>query len=417
MTETQEQVLAAARHFVTDLYTQQLKPEFVFHSLDHTEDVAEACAKMADYFHLTDDDRFVLMLAAWFHDTGYTAGKSEGHEEVSTQIANRFLEEKKVDEATRQRVSSCIQATKMPQSPVSLIEKILCDADLYHLATQDFTARNQLLKQERENELQQHISRKDWRKGNIQFLRSHQYFTEFGQAELEPGKLQNLNELKRKQKKSDGTTEPIEIFPYVPSVNVKPDAKTLQKNADRGVQTMFRLVSSNHLRLSSMADNKSHIMISVNSIIISIVISVLFGKLSYYKEFTLPAAILLAVCLGSMTFAILATRPSVSSGRFTEEDIRNRKTNLLFFGNFYRMQENDYEWAMNQMMRDGEYLYNSMIKDVYTLGVVLAKKYRYLRTSYTIFMYGLIVAVIAFTIVAFIYNAGTDTSSVPTIDY
>jgi hypothetical protein len=76
----------------------------------------------------------------------------------------------------------------------------------------------------------------------------------------------------------------------------------------------------------------------------------------------------------------------------------------------------DYLWSMNQMMKDGEYLYDSMIKDVYFLGIVLAKKYRYLRTSYTIFMYGLIIAVIAFGIVAFM-TAGSGVNTVPTIDY
>lgn len=169
-----------------------------------------------------------------------------------------------------------------------------------------------------------------------------------------------------------------------------------------------------------MSDNKAHIMISVNSIIISIVISVLFGKFSVSsasREFIVPACILLIVCLGSMTFSILATRPSVSGGRFTEEDIRNKKTNLLFFGNFYRMELEDYQRAMNQMMNDGEYLYDTMIKDVYFLGIVLAKKYKYLRVSYTIFMWGLIIAVIAFAITAFIVAGSSASPALPTIDY
>jgi hypothetical protein len=147
------------------------------------------------------------------------------------------------------------------------------------------------------------------------------------------------------------------------------------------------------------------------------VISVLFGKLATTKEYIIPTCILLGVCLASMTFSILATRPSVSGGRFTEEDIRNKKTNLLFFGNFYRMEVEDYQRAMNQMMKDGEYLYNSMIKDIYFLGTVLAKKYKYLRISYTIFMWGLIIAVVAFAVTAFIVAGHTTTTTVPTIDY
>src|SRR3954465_11124149 len=98
MTETQEQILSSARHFVTELYTHQVKPEFVFHNLEHTEGVADAASPMADYYKLGDEDRFVLMLAAWFHDTGYSSGRAEGHEEVSVQIATDFLHKHHVDE-------------------------------------------------------------------------------------------------------------------------------------------------------------------------------------------------------------------------------------------------------------------------------------------------------------------------------
>lgn len=419
MSDQQEQVLSAARQYVTELFTHQVKPGFVFHNLDHTEGVADACSQMADFYRLSDDDRFVLMLSAWFHDTGYSSGHAEGHEDVSTQIATQFLHSQGVDDAAIQRVGSCIQATRMPQSPLSQIEKILCDADLMHLATDDFKAMSQLLKQERENLLGDKISKKDWRRGNIKFLEDHRYFTEYGQDQLEPKKHENLLSLRKKgDKPGADEKERVEAYPYVSGANKKQDEKTMQKSTERGIQTMFRLVSGNHLRLSSMSDNKSHIMISVNSIIISIVISVLFGKLAYYKEYIIPACVLLGVCLTSMTFSILATRPSVSGGRFTEEDIRNKKTNLLFFGNFYRMQLDDYQWAMNQMMRDGDYLYNSMIKDVYFLGVVLAKKYRYLRISYTIFMWGLIIAVAAFAVAAVITTGNSAAAGATTIiDY
>lgn len=416
MNEGQEQILSDARHYATDIFTQKLKPGFVFHNLDHTEAVAEACSQMADYYQLNDEDRFVLMLSAWFHDTGYSSGKVEGHEEISVQIATEFLQQHTVSETIQQRVTSCIRATHMPQSPISQVEKILCDADLSHLSTEDFKAMNQLLKQERENLLGQKISKKEWRKSNIKFLQQHKYFTEYSEQYLESKKQDNLAALVRKKSAKEVFEETGTAFPYL-SDTTRKDERNFQKTAERGIQTMFRLTSANHLRLSSMSDNKSHIMISVNSIIISIILSVLFGRLATNREYIIPAFILLTVCLGSMTFAILATRPSVSGGRFTEEDIRNKKTNLLFFGNFYRMQAEDYQRAMNQMMKDGEYLYNSIIKDIYFLGTVLAKKYKYLRISYTIFMWGLIIAVIAFAVTAFIVAGHTTTTPVPTIDY
>jgi len=148
-----------------------------------------------------------------------------------------------------------------------------------------------------------------------------------------------------------------------------------------------------------------------------VTLSFLISRLNYYPQYIIPTGILVAACVGAATFAILSTRPSISKGRFTEEDIRNKKTNLLFFGNFHRMELEDYQWGMNQMIKDKEYLYNTMMMDIYYLGVVLAKKYKYLRIAYTIFMWGLILAVIAFAFAA-ITTAGSDTTAVtPVIDY
>ena len=105
-----------------------------------------------------------------------------------------------------------------------------------------------------------------------------------------------------------------------------------------------------------------------------------------------------------MVFSILSSRPNISSGKFTREDIKNKKTNLLFFGNFHAMKVEDYEWGMKEMMKDADYLYGSLIKDIYYLGKVVGKKYRYLRIAYSIFMYGFVIAILSF-IVAFQLSA------------
>ena len=419
MNESNEQLLSAARNYVTDIFTHKVKPEFVFHNIEHTEDVVEACSYMADYYKMSEDDRFVLMLSAWFHDTGYSKGEAAGHEEESVKIATQFFHQHTVEPMVVQRISSAIQATRMPQSPISQVEKILCDADLYHLATEDFKPRNQLLKQEQETLLAHKIDKKDWRKNNINFLGGHKYFTEYGQEFLEPKKLENLNALDKKKKPRKEEEEEVaqEEFPYVPSTTEKID-KDLAKETERGIQTMFRTTSHNHIALSSMADGKAQVMISVNSIIISVTLSVLVARISFYPHFIAPASILLATCLVSITFSILSTRPSISSGKFTEEDIRNKKTNLLFFGNFHRMQLDDYQWGMNQMIKDREYLYNTIMMDIYYLGVVLARKYRYLRIAYTIFMWGLILSVVAFGLAALSTTTGSAAStSGKIIDY
>jgi hypothetical protein len=201
----------------------------------------------------------------------------------------------------------------------------------------------------------------------------------------------------------------MEISPYafeaeVPAAKDPRNEKGMDKSTDRGIQTVFRTTSENHISLSSMADSKANIMISVNAIIISIMFSVLLGRLEYYPHLAIPTLLLASVSVATIIFAILATRPNITGGRFTEDDIRSKRTNLLFFGNFYKMELEEYNWAMNEMLKDKEFIYSSIIKDIYFLGVVLARKYHYLRISYTIFMYGLIVSVLAFAAAVLFYG-------------
>jgi hypothetical protein len=73
------------------------------------------------------------------------------------------------------------------------------------------------------------------------------------------------------------------------------------------------------------------------------------------------------------------------------------------------MNLNEYEWAMKEMLNSRDYLYDSMIKDIYFLGIVLAKKYKYLRISYNIFMYGLILVIIAFAVAIFFFKPQAET--------
>jgi len=163
---------------------------------------------------------------------------------------------------------------------------------------------------------------------------------------------------------------------------------------------MFRVTLNNHTRLSQIADSKANILLSVNAIIISIALSTLIPKLDSptNSHLIIPTFIMLMFSVVSIIFAILSTRPKVSSGTFTRKDIEEKKVNLLFFGNFHKMPLEEYTWAVNEMMKDRDYLYNSMIKDLYYLGLVLDRKYKLLRSTYTIFMIGIITSVIAFVL-------------------
>ena len=146
-------------------------------------------------------------------------------------------------------------------------------------------------------------------------------------------------------------------------------------------------------------------------IIISLVLSNLVSKLDNPSNNYLiwPTAIFALFTVISIVLSVLATRPNVTSGKFTKEDVANKKVNLLFFGNFHKMKLDEFEWAMAEMMKDRDYLYGSLTKDLYFLGLVLNRKYNLLRITYTVFMIGIIVSVIAFA-VAFQFSG----SQIPT---
>lgn len=164
----------------------------------------------------------------------------------------------------------------------------------------------------------------------------------------------------------------------------------------RGVSDMFRTSYRTHVELSGIADNKSNIMISINGIIISIIIASISPKIDANPWLLWPTAALLLFCLASLVFAIMAARPRVNKNPVTLEDVRANRANILFFGNYNNMDRGEFVEGIEELMQDEQRLYDSMARDLYGLGRVLFKKYELLRISYTIFLVGIILAVMLF---------------------
>jgi hypothetical protein len=188
-----------------------------------------------------------------------------------------------------------------------------------------------------------------------------------------------------------------------PGKKKKDKKKKKSKKSERGVETMFRVTANNLMRLSDMADNKAHILLTINSIIVSVLVSLVLRKLDAHQEYLVPAILFLLTSLITVVFAILVTMPNITHGTFTKEDIRTKKANLMFFGNYHSMSQEDYEWGITSMMRDPEFLYGGMIRDNYNLGVLLEKKYRKLRIAYGVFMFGFVISVLAFLMVDWLF--------------
>jgi predicted metal-dependent HD superfamily phosphohydrolase len=403
------QILEDVKDEVTHLFENNKANTLPYHNLDHTTVVVSKAAEIGRNYELDDKDFFIVVTAAWFHDTGYLNGPVQDHELRGVAGAENFLQSKEIDLAIIHQIKDCIMATRMPQNPHNLLEQIVCDADLYHLGTAAFKEINKQMKKEVELRSNRKISKDEWRKGTITLLEGHHYQTKYAQKLLEKTKQDNLNGVKLKVIESEipaglikEETAAAATLPNTTIENIEVSNKEKVKKPVRGIETMFKISSANHQRLSDMADNKSNIMISTTSIILSILLSVLLRKLEDNHHLIIPAMLLLIVCVTTMVFAILATRPGLPNGLFTKEDVAAKRTNLLFFGNFYRMGLEDFNDGMETMMNESDFLYGSLIRDLYAQGIVLGKKYRLLRIAYNIFMYGIVFSVLAFIIAVII---------------
>lgn len=372
-------------NYVRDLFHNQVNPRLIYHTLDHTIHVVERTKEIAAHYRLDEKDMFIVYTAAWFHDTGYLINMSN-HEESSVQMMYDFMQHHTNDTELLKQIENCILATRNPKNPQTLLEQILCDADTYHLGTKNFKQSNKQVRQELEL-TEGYIDRYEWTSRALNFLKTHEYYTAYCKQLLEKRKQKNIAMLEEKLKTmSNAETGSLPLLK--------------QKNPfmTKGIQTMLRLTSDNHLELSGMADQKASILISVNAIIISVVLSVLVRRLDIERHLTIPTILFLSFSVCTIVIAILATRPKITEGTFSDADIAAKKTNLLFFGNFYKVSLEEYQRAMRTMMGDTDYLYGSLIKDIYYLGIVLGKKYKLVRLAYTVFMIGIIISVLAFGI-------------------
>lgn len=376
--------------YVIGLFGQMHSPTLVFHNLKHTQTVVKRTKEIAGHYSISENDMLALFAASWFHDTGYLFTEPERHEEMSCEIMKKFMKEFIDEEQLVSTIEDCIMATKSPRNPETLLQQIICDADTFHLGTKEFGEMNKKAYKEAK-ERNPDVDKPEFNKGTLEMMQRHQFYTSYCKDLLEKRKRKNIKWLGKNINKEVN----IESQEQIDLSKVEKDKSKLMS---KGIQTMLRVTSKNHLMLSEMADKKANILISVNSIIIGVILSVLLRKLTTDTYLIIPTALFLLCSVSTIVLAIIATRPQISGGTFTKEAVKEKKINLLFFGNFYKASYEDYNEAMRELMTEPDYLYGSLIKDIYYLGRVLGRKYRLIRLAFNVFMIGIVVSVIAFAV-------------------
>lgn len=379
-------ILDQASEFIFNLFKEKLSDNHIYHDYNHTKETVKACKEFCKFYDLKNEKEEQILLAAWFHDAGY-AYSYLNHEEKGIEIARKFLTEHNYPEEGQKHVAELIIATKREHKPTNLVEEIIHDADVIHVGKKTFFSKAELLRIEWESVIKKTYTDEEWEQLQLDFLQTTRFYTEYGIKEYSAGRTKNIEQQKKLALKVT-------------------QLKEKETNPGRSVETMYRAVYRTHVELSGIADNKANMMISINTIIMSVIITVVGSGLTFtgtsayeHIRFIVPICTLLLTCLGSVIFAVISASPNVTKAKKKETVVENPRKSILFFGNFTEVELPAFEEAMEKLRTNKDMLYESMNLDIYFLGHVLKRKYLLLKISYLTFMIGLSVSVITFLVV------------------
>lgn len=193
-----EPLLQKIESHVVTCFREHSRDYLLYHNLAHTREVVIRAMEIAETYPLEEEDRFCLIIAAWFHDLGHLYTTPENHEKAGTLLMREFLNNH-LSESKLVIIENLILATRFPTPPRTFLESILCDADMYHLGTSRFFMTDALVKQELELRTGQVFN--DWDRRTLYLLNKHEFYTEYCKNKLNEGKNRNIEILKEKIKK------------------------------------------------------------------------------------------------------------------------------------------------------------------------------------------------------------------------
>ena len=185
-----------ARNYVLARLEHELSPDLIYHCLGHTQnEVVPSADLLATMEKVGDDDRLLLLTGAYFHDFGFIRQRQD-HESISIQLAEQALPAFGYSEADVAVVRGIIQATRLPQTPTTLLERIMADADMDDLGHKDFWKRSADIRKELDLYGIKYTD-VEWYTYQLDLLQSHSYFTESARLLRNTLKQEHLLEVKR----------------------------------------------------------------------------------------------------------------------------------------------------------------------------------------------------------------------------
>ncbi len=390
MTEKKTQTdLGDIADYLKKIHRNQMPNAYKFHNFTYLTSVIKQVNKMAEALGLAAPEKDILLAANWFRYSGMVT-QYEEYETESVKLAADYLKKQDWKTSDIDRVKKIILNSTAANKPTDTLEEITQDAGSAYLGKSKFFNNISYLKIELENIQGKKIKDKEWNSIIYKKLSEGQFYTAYANEKYQDQVAAHLTTQQKNLKNSKRD-----------DIRIKTG-----KEFGRGIDTLYRSTYRTHINLSSIADGKANMMISINTIILSAIITLigtsitLTGKVSFdHFRFFLPILILLIAVLGSAVFAILSANPKVTSSDVEKKDIVQRTKSVLFFGNFIHMKQDEFVENLGFLKNDEKLLYDNMAVDIYELGQVLSKKYKMIKISYNIFMIGLILCVASFLII------------------
>lgn len=387
-------ILLEVKSSISQLFKKQNSNKLVYHTFNHILNLLEIGEKITAYYKLEEEDQKAILLAICLQHIGYLTDYQNAHQE-SIAVSQRILDDLQCPSTLHTKVLSLIDSIYQESKSKSLLEEILHDIYIIDIGQKEFDKQGMLLRIEREIYLNESLSNEEWERNELDFLLNNDFYTQFAIENYGKRRTKNINKQYLRLKDS----------------KQKNKKKKSGKSFGRGIETLYRATYRNHINLSSIADAKANMMISINTIIMSVIITFAGAGFTVSSEiiverlrFTIPIIILLLASLISVVFAVLSARPKVTEKSITEEKLKERKSSILFFGNFTQLPMEKFIEFLNGFKRNQKLLYDNMTIDIYFLGLVLNQKYKLLRISYNVFMVGLVLSVITFIGILFYTN-------------
>lgn len=192
----ESELIRKARSFAESVFSDRSFQNRPFHNLAHTLSVVAAAEQIGNRIDLTEDEMESAIIASWLHDIGYIDGESD-HEKKAAEKSKELLMTWGAPHRKVLEVTEAILSTKVPQQPKSIVSKVVCDADLFHLSTDQCTEQSDKLRDEWERVGKRSLSDEEWLQQNLEFLENHRYQTPYGQTILQEGKKRNIKKIRK----------------------------------------------------------------------------------------------------------------------------------------------------------------------------------------------------------------------------